>query len=57
MGQVDRPDAAVDFSAALQTLAADPEQKVQKMARASLERLAPLFGEAILTRIYALLLD
>ncbi len=42
MGQVSRPEVAVDFSAALQTLAADPEQKVQKMARASLEKLTPL---------------
>jgi len=40
MGKVDRPHAAAEFIEILNTLAQDPEPKVQNMARGSLEKLA-----------------
>jgi HEAT repeat protein len=39
LGQVSRPEMAAEFTTVLETLTADPDPKVQKMARVSLERL------------------
>jgi hypothetical protein len=40
MGQVNRLEVVAEFRAALETLTGDSEQKVQKMARMSVEKLA-----------------
>jgi HEAT repeat protein len=39
LGQVGRPEMAAEFTTILETLTNDPDPKVQKMARTSLERL------------------